>query len=213
VDLQAIFRFKAAVGMLSVGAALAVAACGGGGGSASNGPGNPNCPAAMSRVPLQYGGGGGSASNCPSPTPVPATSAAPVGLLLAGESAVATTSDGTVLGFFNGTSGSVPSGSEVVTLTADTNVQFINTEAATGFPHTASFLGAYSGSYPGTFTNTNGPTASAAGTVISSPNFSAGNLNPGAKSAVYNTGGPGMYIFGCAYHFVSNGMRTVIVVM
>jgi hypothetical protein len=200
--------------MVSAAAALALAACGGGGGTSA--PSNPNCPATSGRIPLSTYGGGGSGSGqntCPSPTPAPKTSAAPVGLLLTGESAVATTSDGTVLGFFNGTTGSVPNGSEVVTLTANTNVQFINTEAATGLPHTASFLGAYSGSYPGTFTNTNGPVASPAGTVISSPNFSAGNLNPGDKSAIYKTGGPGMFIFGCAYHYVSNGMRTVIVVM
>jgi len=65
---------------------------------------------------------------------------------------MATASDGTVLGFFNGTAGNAPSGSGVVNLTANTNVQFVNIEPATGgLPHTASNLGAFTGSYPASF--------------------------------------------------------------
>jgi hypothetical protein len=186
---------------------VAFAGCGGGGGGSS-------APLGC----LGYGGGGGGGtgngqSNC-NGNPVGGTpSAAPVGLLLTGESAVVTVSDGAVLGFFNGTAGNPPNGSGVVNLTASTNVRFVNTESGPGAtPHTASFLGAYTGSYPSTFTNTNGLTPSAAGTVISTPNFSAGNINPGTASSIYKTGGPGMFIFGCFYHYVSNGMRTVIIV-
>jgi hypothetical protein len=115
-----------------------------------------------------------------------------------------------VLGFFNGTNPKIPNGSGVVTLTAATNVQFNNVDPA--LPHTASFLGPWSGSYPASFTNTNGVTASAGGTSISSPNFSAGNINPGTASAVYSTGGSGVFIFGCAYHYLSNHMQTVVMV-
>jgi hypothetical protein len=151
-------------------------------------------------------GGGGGGGNCN-----PAPTGTPVGLLLTGETAQST-ADGMVLGYFNGTNGMAPNGSGLVNLTANQNVQFINTEGPSGLPHTASFLGPYSGSYPSTFTNTNGATASAAGAAISSANFSSGNLNPGVASAIYNSGGPGMFIFGCFYHYVKMGMRTVIIV-
>lgn len=185
-------------------AAMIAAACGGGGGSSVNG--GTSCL-------QQYGGGGGGSSgsgSCTHPSPTPVASAAAVGLDLTGETPQTTTSDGTVLGFFNGTNPHTPNGSGVVILTAATNVQFINVDAAQA--HTASFLGSYTGSYPSSFTNTNGPTASAAGVSISSPNFSAGNMNPGTASAVYSTGGSGVFVFGCAYHYLSNNMRTVIMV-
>ena len=208
VKFLTISKLQAGAAILAASLALALAACGGGGGSGFNSGGN--C--------LGYGGGGGGGGNgsgCtgnPAPSPSPAASAAAVGVLLTGENAVTTASDGMVRGFFNGTAHTGSTDSGVVNLTASTNVQFVNVEAAGGFPHTASYLGPYSGSYPGSFTNTNGPTASAAGASISSANFSAGNLNPGAVSQVYSTGGPGMFIFGCAYHYLSDNMRTVVVV-
>ena len=188
-------------------ATIAFAGCGGGGSGVSNMAG---CKA--------YGGGGGggtgSGGNCVgNPAPSPTAAAQAVGLLLTGESSVNTASDGTVLGFFNGTAGNAPSGSGVVNLTANATVQFVNIESGAGaLPHTASFLSVYSGSYPASFTNTGGATPSAAGSVISSANFSSGAINPGTASKVYNAGGPGMYIFGCFYHYLSNGMRTVIIV-
>jgi hypothetical protein len=205
VKFQAIFKLPTVIVMLLVTATIAFAGCGGGGGGGSSTL--AGCAG--------YGGGGGGGTgqaNC-GPHAVSTASAAPVGLLLTGESTVSTTSDGTVLGFFNGTAGDAPNGSGVVNLTANTNVRFVNTESGVGaVAHTASFLGDYTGAYPGTFTNTNGATASAAGTVISMPNFSAGNINPGTASMIYKTGGPGMYVFGCFYHYISNGMRTVIIV-
>jgi plastocyanin len=210
MNFQPTFKFAPGAALIVGMVAIAFTGCGGGGASSSlaggsSGPGQAAC--------TQYGGGGGGSGvgSCSSPTPTPTTAALTqaVGLDLTGESAVTTTSDGTVLGFFNGKNPDTPSGSGVVTLTADGNVQFFNLDSQ---PHTASFLGDFSGSYPSTFTNTNGPTSSPAGTVISTPNFSAGNINAGAVSAVYNTGGPGMYIFGCAYHYVAFGMRTVVIV-
>ena len=206
VNLQAIFRPPAAAATLVVVFALAVAACGGGGGGGSGG--NISCAASVAHT-LSYGGGGGSA-NCPTPTPTPAPLATPVGLLLTGENNVNVAPYGNVKGFFPGTSGNPPGGSNVVNLTAMTSVTFTNTEAGGGLPHTASFVQAWGGSFP-----PNPPipsTASAAGASISSSGFSSGNLNPGQTSAVYSAGTPGMFIFGCAYHYVSNGMRTVIIV-
>lgn len=125
---------------------------------------------------------------------------------------VAAVTYGNVLGFFNGVSGNPPSGSGVVNLTAATNVQFLNFEpSAGGFgQHTASFIQAWSGSFPATPTIPS--TAAAAGTSISSTGFSTGPINPASASAIYNSGGPGIFIFGCAFHYVSNGMRTVIIV-
>lgn len=206
MNFQGIFKLPTIAAMLLATATIAFAGCGGGGGSG------------LSNGCMGYGGGGGGGNgsgNCVgNPVPSPAASAQKVGLLLSGENPVTTASDGTVLGFFNGTMGNPPNGSGVVHLTANMSVQFFNTESGGGaLPHTASFLGNYSGSYPASFTNSNGATPSAAGTAISSANFSAGNINPGAASAVYNSGGPGMFIFGCAYHYVSFGMRTVIIVM
>ncbi len=206
MDVQRIFKMPVAVMTVVALSAAIVAACGGGGGSSVSG-GNASCA-------QQYGGGGGSGgSGACSPSPTPAPAAQVVGLLLTGEDAVTTTSDGTVLGYFNGVNGHTPNGSGVVNLTANMPVQFHNVEAAGGFgPHTASLLGAYSGSYPGSFSNTNGATPSAAGASISSPNFSSGQINPGAVSAEYNSGGPGMFVFGCAFHYLSNNMRTVVIV-
>jgi hypothetical protein len=205
VNLQAIFKLPAAAATLVAIVALAVAACGGGGGTAANN----GCAASVAHT-LGYGGGGGGTVNCPNPSPTPAASAAPVGLLLTGENNVNVAPYGNVVGFFNGRNGNPPSGSNVVNLTAMQNVTFTNTEAASGQPHTASFIQTWSGSFPANPTIPS--TASAPGTSISSAGFSTGNLNQGQTSAVYSTGTPGMFIFGCAYHYVANGMRTVIIV-
>jgi hypothetical protein len=203
VNLRSIFQLPAAAATLVVVVALAVAACGGGGGGAMNSNG---C--------LGYGGGGGGGGggNCMA-HPVASPMGTPVGILLNGENPVSVAPYGNVLGYFNGTSPSAPNGSNVVNLVANTNVQFVNFDTNGGFgAHTASFLGAWSGSFPGTFTNSNGATASAAGAVITSANFSSGAVNPGTASAVYNSGGPGMFVFGCAFHYMSNNMRTVVIV-
>jgi hypothetical protein len=119
---------------------------------------------------------------------------------------------GNVKGFFLGTNGSPPSGSNVVNLTAMHSVVFTNVEAAgSALPqHTASFIQTWSGSFPANPTIPS--TASAPGASISSAGFSTGTLNPGQTSAVYSSGTPGMFIFGCFFHYASNGMRTVIIV-
>jgi hypothetical protein len=200
VNLRSIFQLPAAAATLVVAVALAVAACGGGGGGgAMNAPG---C--------LGYGGGGGGGGNC---VAHPAATGTPVGILLNGENPVSAPPYGNVVGYFNGTNPNPPNGSNVVNLVANTNVQFVNFDTNGGFgPHTASFLGAWSGSFPGTFTNSNGMTSSPAGTVITSANFSSGTISAGTASVIYNSGGPGMFVFGCAFHYLTNNMRTVIIV-
>lgn len=95
-----------------------------------------------------------------------------------------------------------------LTHSASDQVQFKNIDSQ---PHTAADLGPWSGSYPPSpppITATASPT----GTDISSPGFTAGNLNPGQKSKKYVADVPGVYVFGCAYHYLSNNMRTVIIV-
>jgi hypothetical protein len=116
---------------------------------------------------------------------------------------------GTLLGYFNST-GSPNNQSSVVNLTMATPVMFHNFDNVN--PHTGSFLGdasANGANFPSTFTGSF--TQSPAGTIISTTNFSTGNLNPGSVSLVYNSGPPGFFMFGCGYHYVSNGMRTIII--
>ena len=206
MNLQQIFKMPA-VALIAVSAAAVIAAACGGGGS-SVGGGGTSCAQGYGGG----GGGGGSGSGC-TPSPTPAASAQTVGIdLFSPAESPVSTADGTVLGYFNGTKPNAPNGSGVVKLTAAMNVQFMNVDATA---HTASLLGNCPSapcSFPGTFTNTNGPVASAAGVSISSPNFSSGTINPGAVSAVYNSGGAGVFVFGCAFHYLSNSMQTVVMV-
>ena len=115
---------------------------------------------------------------------------------------------GTVLGYFRGKTSTK---SQVVVLPAATQVRFFNVDAS--FPHTLSFLGKATASHapwPATFNGS--ANASPAGTAIGTTNFSTGALNPGQHSALYSTGMPGFYMVGCAFHYDSHGMRTVIMV-
>ena len=112
-----------------------------------------------------------------------------------------------VKGYFGG---STIVSSQVISITASStdSVQWTNLDFQ---PHTAADLGAWSGSYPA-----QGPdpsaTSSPTGTDISAPGFTTGNINNGTSSRLYKADVPGVYIFGCAYHYVSDNMRTVIIV-
>lgn len=131
-----------------------------------------------------------------------------VGIRLNGESTFMSKHYGTVLGYFRGKMSLI---SQVVQLTANTKVIFTNEDAS--FPHTASFLGnatRNNAPFPSTFTG--GSTQSPTGTLINTPMFSTGPLNPGQSSLKYNSGPPGFYMFGCAFHYISHGMRTVYIV-
>lgn len=203
MNIQPLAKVQATAALLVAAATIVFAGCSGGGSSTLN----SGC--------ASYGGGGGGGGNCvghpnPSPTQTVPPATAPVGILLTNENPVTTSSFSTVLGYFNGTTTHTPNSSGVVNLTAATSVQFVNLES-NGTPHTASFLGAWSGSYP-----SNGPTSAAltpspAGTAIGTAGFSAGMLNAASSSLVYSSGAPGMYVFGCFYHY-GLGMRTVIIV-
>lgn len=114
-----------------------------------------------------------------------------------------------VIGYFGGTNVTT---AQVISLKASAT-DAIKFENFDNQPHTAADLGTWTGSYP-----PNGPsltaTPSPQGMDISTSGFTAGNLNPGTttkRSYVANV--PGVYVFGCAYHYVSNGMRTIIIVM
>ena len=131
-----------------------------------------------------------------------------VGIRLIGESVTLDARYVSVLGYFLGTTSTK---SQVVSLTAGVPVIFKNVDS---IPHTAAFLGnATSTSAPWPASFTGGTTASPAGTAIGTTGFTTGNLNGGLSSAVYSTGGPGFYMIGCFYHYVSNKMRTVIIVL
>lgn len=131
-----------------------------------------------------------------------------VGIRLTGETAFNSPKYGAVQGYFKGKKSMT---AQVVTLSANTNVVFQSEDKS--LPHTASFLGnatKKSAPWPKTFTGSQ--TASPAGTAIGTTGFSTGALSPGKASAVYSTGAPGFYMFGCAFHYVLDGMRTVIIV-
>lgn len=113
----------------------------------------------------------------------------------------------TVVAFFGG---STVVQSQVVSIThsSTNNIEFMNLDNQ---PHTASELGSWTGSYP-----SNPPpipaTPSPMGMDISVAGFTSGNLNGGQTSLNYVANVPGFYVFGCAYHYLSNNMRTVIIV-
>ena len=131
-----------------------------------------------------------------------------VGIRLTGETSFNSPKYGAVQGYFKGKKSTT---AQVITLSANTNVVFQSEDKS--LPHTGSFLGdatKNSAPWPKTFTGSS--TASPAGTDIGTTSFSTGALSPGKKSAVYSTGAPGFYMFGCAFHYVLDGMRTVIIV-
>jgi plastocyanin len=131
-----------------------------------------------------------------------------VGIRLNGESPFTDPRYGAVLGYFRGKTSTT---SEVIGLPTGRNVRFFNVDAS--FPHTMSFLGNATRNmapWPTTFTGSG--TAAPAGTAIGTTNWSTGTLTPGGKSAVYATGMPGFYMMGCAFHYVTHTMRTVVIV-
>ena len=146
----------------------------------------------------------------PSPSPSISPSSQIVGVNLSTEMPTMDPTYGRMLGYFIST-GTINTTSQVVHLTAATNMVFENFDS--GIPHTASFLGnasANGATFPPAFNGS--ATQSPANAVISTSNFSSGTLNPGSTSLQYNSGPPGFYMFGCAFHYDSDGMRTVVIV-
>lgn len=106
--------------------------------------------------------------------------------------------------------GSTITSSAVIGVTASSTdvIQFMNLDFQ---PHTANELGAWSGAYPQVTPNPN-KTPSPANTDISSPKFTTGTINPGATSLSYTADVPGVYVLGCAFHYNTDNMRTIIIV-
>lgn len=129
-----------------------------------------------------------------------------IGVNLTGQAACTDPTYLAVKGYFGG--GTVTT-SQVVSVThSGTDViQFKNLDSQ---PHTATSLGPWMGSYPSA-----GPalgTPSPKGTDIAATGFSTGNIDAGKSSRTYVANVPGFYIIGCAYHYLSDNMRTVIIV-
>ena len=131
-----------------------------------------------------------------------------VGIRLNGEAGIIDNRYGLILGYFKGKTSIT---SEVVVLPMGRNVRFINEDFFA--EHTASFLGdatKNSAPWPSQFNGSGSP--SPRGTAIGTTGFSTGVLLFGHRSALYTTGLPGFYMFGCFFHYDSNEMRTVIIV-
>ena len=173
--------------MLSLAAGCGGGAYGGGGGGGGNGYGGG-------------GGGGNGAKDCSvSPAMGPVTIDVNLGLASCNDSTY-----GVVLGYSTDNVSS-----HVIKLVKGSTIVFTNTGTVA---HTADDLG--TGGFPGSDTV---PLATAAAnTDISTANFSTGAISAGMSapsSGSYKAGVSGIYYFGCNFHYVSNGMRTVIIVM
>lgn len=131
---------------------------------------------------------------------------AEVGIRLNGEMSIIDPTYGFELGYAQGRGDTT----QTIGLRAGESVRFVNLDT---IPHSAAFLGTAAPSpstWPATFAGST--TQSPAGTAIGSATWATGSLNPGATSPIYETGLPGFYMIGCQYHYVSNEMRTVIIV-
>ena len=172
---------------LAAAAAAAIAGCAGGSALARiSGPAISNCTMAIA----------------PASTEI-------IGLNLTGEAPCNDNTYTTVLGFFGGNTIVT---AQVISLTSSPTdlVEFVNLDSSNF--HTAANLKPWTGNYP----NVN-PDSAATPTPamhdISELNFTTGNISPSsAATNMYVADVPGVYVFGCAYHYVSNNMRTVIIV-
>jgi hypothetical protein len=183
----------AVVGALVLALASTIAGCAGG----------ATYPAGFGK---SGGGGGGGTSNCVTAIPPAGTEIIGINLTNPNQAACDDTTYSSVKAYFGG---GVVTTSQVISVTRSTSIiQFTNLDIQ---PHTAASLGPWSGSYPA-----NGPNAAATpspkNTDISAPGFTTGNLDPSATSKNYVANVPGFYIIGCAYHYNSDNMRTVIIV-
>jgi hypothetical protein len=134
-----------------------------------------------------------------------------VNIRIKGEQVFMSPAYGPVFGYFRNQSPV----SQVVTLAAGESVRFKNLEAkSSGVMHTASFLGdatMNSAPWPSSFDGSQ--VKSTSGTVISTSSWSTGPLAPGQTSAIYETGAPGFFMIGCAFHYNDpTSVRTVLIV-
>jgi hypothetical protein len=106
---------------------------------------------------------------------------------------------------------SAASASNVIKAPASSNIVFVNNDAL--YAHTADFL-ASALPFPASYGTLPQRATSAAGSLISDPNFSTGTLaHSGGTSAVYKIpAAPGtITLLGCYFYYNSSGMRTVVI--
>jgi streptogramin lyase len=130
-----------------------------------------------------------------------------IGIRLNGELSFTDPNYGFELGYAVGTSSTQ---TQTISLGAGESVQFKNVDT---IPHSAAFLGnatANSAPWPAMFTGST--TKSPAGTAIGATGWATGSLNANKTSPIYETGLPGFYMIGDQYDYVTNNMRTVIIV-
>ena len=99
------------------------------------------------------------------------------------------------------------SSAQIIRVPAGSKVVFTNDDPS-GTPHTASGLG--TGPFPAMFDNSNG-TTSFGSAVDGTTTWSTGTLTQGQSSQVFTVGPPGVYYFGCAFHYGGRLMRDVLV--
>lgn len=187
---------KNALSVISL-AAVLLAGCGG----------QPASP--MPAAPAPVAPGGGAMSLGITENGADTLTIKRVGVRLTGEASIIDSRYGFILGYFKGKTSLT---SEVVSLPAATDVRFFNVDST--LTHTVSFLGnatSKSAPWPSSFDGSG--TKSPKGTAIGTSKWSTGALLPGSSSVLYNTGMPGFYMMGCAFHYNTNKMRTVIIVM
>ncbi len=182
-SLAAMKRLLPPIAVL-VGALLS--ACGGGGGGAA-------APVAVTTV-------------SPSTGPTTAPTAAPqvITMALPGGSAIGTETDPT-FGLIGGYTESVYS--QVLAFVPNAQVMILNGQpTSNATPHTLNVLS--TASFPASPTLTT--TASGGSTLAAG--FQSGAINAGAPAVGPITLTAGTYYIGCGFHYLSNGMRTVLVV-
>lgn len=94
---------------------------------------------------------------------------------------------------------------EVTTVNVGDGIRFINSDNT---QHTASFVGG--STFPTSSPLQFGATTPSADVTLSSMAWSSGSLAAGSSSQVFVADKPGVYLFGCFYHY-SGGMRGEIV--
>jgi plastocyanin len=93
-----------------------------------------------------------------------------------------------------------------ITVKAGSRIVFENDDPNS--PHTASGLGTTG--FPPSFDNASGNTASGS-TIDGGLTWSSGYIANAGTSSVFTVGPPGVYYFGCAYHYSRFSMRDVII--
>jgi len=162
------------------------------------------CAVAAAAVAACTNGGGlgsiGSASSAPSPLPSAAIGVAiPIGKIGVENDPVW----GTVSGYTQNKT------SQVLAFPPGAKITIENLSSST--PHTLNVIATRTGPPPN-FPQNPDLTFSPSGNGVLGPNYATGSLNPG-QSVTVTLSKPGIYLIGCAYHYVEYNMRDVIQVV